>query len=170
MPGRILVFDPIVTNRIMLKAQLSVEFFDVTLASDFSELQSQMRLKTPDLILVSYQADRASNFECVHWLKDNQTSAHTPVIFLNNSDEGAVWDQSHDLLVDDVLQYRASKWLMTSRLNLLIRSKVRLDAITEQRQTIFDTGFSEQSIASPPPLQNGSGSIFSSPQNLLVIT
>jgi two-component system, cell cycle response regulator len=151
MPGRILVFDPIVTNRIMLKAQLSIEFFDVTLASDFSELQSQVRLNTPDLILVSYQADRASNFECVHWLKDNQTSAHTPVIFLNNADDGAVWDQSHDLLVDDVLQYRASKWLMTSRLNLLIRSKVRLDAITEQRRTISDMGFAEQSIAFPPP-------------------
>ncbi len=151
MPGRILVFDPIVTNRIMLKAQLSIEFFDVTLASDFLELQSQVRLKTPDLILVSYQADRASNFECVHWLKGNQTSTHTPVIFLNSSEDGAVWDQSHDLLVDDVLQYHASKWLMTSRLNLLIRSKVRLDAITEQRQTISDMGFAEQSIAFQPP-------------------
>lgn len=151
MPGRILVFDPIVTNRIMFKAQLSIEFFDVTLASDFSELQSQVRLKSPDLVLVSYQADHASNFECVHWLKDNQTSAHTPVIFLTNADDGSAWDQSHDLLVDDVLQYCASKWLMTSRLNLLIRGKVRLDAITEQRRTISDMGFAEQSIAFSPP-------------------
>lgn len=150
MPGRILVFDPIVTNRIMLKAQLSIEFFDVVLASDFSELQSQVRLKKSDLILISFQADCASGFECARWLKDNQASSHTPVVFLHNSDDSSVWDQSHDLLVDDVLQYRATKWLMRSRLNLLIRSKERLDAITAKRRTISDMGFAEQSISFPP--------------------
>lgn len=38
MPGRVLVFDPIVTNRIMLKSQLSIDFFDVSLASDSAKL------------------------------------------------------------------------------------------------------------------------------------
>lgn len=150
MPGRVLVFDPIVTNRIMLKAQLSLDFFDVTLAADAAELRKTVRLGKPDIILVAYQAERALDFETVRWLKSNSTTAYIPIVFLQNSDDGSVWDQSHDLMVEDVLHYRASKWLMAARLSVLIRSKERMDALIAQHRTIADMGFAEQSLSFPP--------------------
>ncbi len=150
MPGRVLVFDPIVTNRIMLKAQLSIDFFDVTLAADVSELRKYVRLGKPDVILVSYQADRAADFETVKWLKSTDATAYIPVVFLQVSEDASVWDQSHDMMVEDVLNYGAAKWLMTARLNLLIRAKERIDALLAQHRTIADMGFAEQSLTFPP--------------------
>lgn len=150
MPGRVLVFDPIVTNRIMLKSQLSIDFFDVTLASDVDVLRAHVRKGKPDIILVAYQADRAAGFETVRWLKSTDATAYIPVVFLQNSEDSTVWDQTHDLMVEDVLNYRASKWLMTTRLNLLIRAKERIDALLAQHRTISDMGFAEQSLSFPP--------------------
>ena len=150
MPGRVLVFDPIVTNRIMLKAQLSMDFFDVTLAADSTELKRQVRLMKPDVVLVSYQADRAAAFETVSWLKSNAATAYLPIVFLHNSDDTSIWDQTHNLMVEDVLHYRATKWLVKARLNVLIRSKERFDALVARGRTIADMGFAEQPLVFPP--------------------
>lgn len=90
MPGRVLVFDLIVTNRIMLKSQLSIDFFDVTLASDATELRKHARLGKPDVILVSYQADRAAAFETFRWLKSSDATAYIPIVFLQNSEDSSV--------------------------------------------------------------------------------
>lgn len=150
MPGRILVLDPIATNRIMLKAQLSIDFFDVTLASDFSEMKLQTRKKAPDLILVSYQADAAQDFCAVHWLKSNPATAPIPTAFLLTSDNPSVWDECHDLLVDDVLLYRSNKWLMAARLNILIRGKEQLGAAITRHQALSDMGFAESKNIFPP--------------------
>jgi two-component system cell cycle response regulator len=150
MPGRVLVFDPIVTNRIMLKAQLSIDFFEVVLAADAEEVRDTVRGNTPDVILVSYQADSSAAFETVTWLKSNANTAYIPVVFLRSSDGENVWDQTHDLMVDDVLCYRATRCLMTTRLNLLIRSKEKIDAVVAQHQTISNMGFAEPNFAFPP--------------------
>jgi two-component system cell cycle response regulator len=152
MPGRVLVFDPIFTNRIMLKAQLSIDFLDVTLAADAAELQKNVRLGKPDVILVSYQADRTAAFETTRWLKSNEKTAYSPIVFLHNSKEDDIWDQSHDLMVEDVLHYRAEKWLMTTGLGLLIRAKERIDGLLAQHKTISDMGFAEQSLCFHPAL------------------
>ncbi|WGI20982.1 diguanylate cyclase [Amylibacter sp. IMCC11727] len=151
MPGRILVYDPIITNRLMLKAQLSHDFFDVCLATDLTDLQSNLRHNRPDVVLMSYHADRATNFEAVNWIKSNPVTHYVPIVFLANASDTSVWDHSHDFLVEDVVHYTAPKWVMTARLNLLIRSKEHIDGLVAQHRTMSDMGFAEQNLSFPPP-------------------
>lgn len=151
MPGQVLVYDPIITNRLMLKAQLSCDFFDVCLAADLADLQSNLRHNRPDVVLISYQADRATDFDAVNWIKSNPVTHYVPIVFLANSDDTSVWDHSHEFLVEDVVHYTAPKWVMTARLNLLIRSKEHIDGLVAQHRTMSEMGFAEQNLAFPPP-------------------
>lgn len=151
MPGRILFLDPQVTNRMMLKSQLTRDFFDVALASDGIELAQSLRFAPPDLVMLSYAAERSAGFENISRLTQSQATAHIPVILLHDSTDTAVWDEAHDCLADDVMAYTTQRWLMAARLNMLIRGKEKLDALIARQSTITQMGFAEPSVFYPPP-------------------
>lgn len=155
MPGRILIFDPQVTNRLMLKSQLARDFFDVALASDAAELTDSLRFGAPDLIMMSYAAEKAAQFRNVHWAKSKANSAHIPIVFLHNSQDPTLWDAAHDCLVDDVLAYTTQRWLMAARVNMLIRGKEKIDGLIARQQAISQMGFAEAPTAYPPPVSRG---------------
>lgn len=155
MPGRIIIFDPQVTNRLMLKSQLARDFFDVALASDAAELTDSLRFGAPDLIMMSYTAEKAARFRNVHWAKSKANFAHIPIVFLHNSQDTSLWDAAHDCLVDDVLAYTTQRWLMAARVNMLIRGKEKIDALIARQQAISQMGFAESPATYPPPVSRG---------------
>lgn len=155
MPGRIIIFDPQVTNRLMLKSQLARDFFDVALASDAAELTDSLRFGAPDLIMMSYTAEKAARFRNVHWAKSKANFAHIPIVFLHNSQDTSLWDAAHDCLVDDVLAYTTQRWLMAARVNMLIRGKEKVDALIARQQAISQMGFAESRATYPPPVSRG---------------
>lgn len=155
MPGRIIIFDPQVTNRLMLKSQLARDFFDVALASDAAELTDSLRFGAPDLIMMSYAAEKAARFRNVHWAKSKANFAHIPIVFLHNSQDTSLWDAAHDCLVDDVLAYTTQRWLMAARVNMLIRGKEKIDALIARQQAISQMGFAESPATYPPPVSRG---------------
>lgn len=53
MPGKILIADPVATNRIVLKVRLSAGHFEVTQASDAAETLRRTREESPDLVLLT---------------------------------------------------------------------------------------------------------------------
>ncbi|GGA08704.1 diguanylate cyclase [Neptunicoccus cionae] len=151
MPGRILLLDPQVTNRMMMKSQLTRDFFDVALASDGTELAQSLRFAPPDLVILSYAAERIAGFANINRLTQSQDTAHIPVIFLHDSADTTVWDAAHDCLADDVMAYTTQRWLMAARINMLIRGKEKLDALMARQSTITQMGFAEPSVFYPPP-------------------
>lgn len=155
MPGRALIFDPMITHRIMLKAQLSQDFFAVSLASDDKEFFDTLRHNPPDVVLMSYTSERDAGFKNLYKLRNDPTRTYLPVVFLHGGRDLHIWDQSHDCLADDVLAYTADRWLMNARLNLLIRSKEKIDSVVARQRTISDMGFAEESLPFPPPLAQG---------------
>ena len=60
MAGRILIVDPVATNRIILKVKLSAARYDICLASGFSEALITSAAQAPDLIIVGLSASDAS--------------------------------------------------------------------------------------------------------------
>ncbi|WP_180957652.1 diguanylate cyclase [Neptunicoccus cionae] len=150
MPGRILLLDPQVTNRMMLKSQLTRDFFEVALASDGAELTQSLRFAPPDLVLLSYASERTAGFENITRLTQSQKTAHIPVMFLHDSADTSVWDAAHDCLADDVMAYSTPRWLMAARINMLIRGKEKLDSLIARQTTITQMGFAEPSAIYPP--------------------
>ena len=150
MPGRILLLDPQVTNRMMLKSQLTRDFFEVALASDAAELTQSLRFAPPDLVLLSYAAEKTAGFENIIRLTQSQKTAHLPVIFLHDGSDTSVWDAAHDCLADDVLAYTTQRWLMAARINMLIRGKEKLDSLIARQTTITQMGFAEPTAIYPP--------------------
>ena len=76
MPGHVLIFDPMVTNRIMLKAQLVQDFFDVSLAADKKEFFNALRQRAPDVVLVSYTSERLAGFDNIQKLRQTPNLSH----------------------------------------------------------------------------------------------
>lgn len=155
MPGRILIFDPQVTNRLMLKSQLTRDFFEVALAADAAELNESLRFGAPDLVMVSYDAELSVEFANIHWIKSQAKTAHVPIVFLHNGQDPTLWDAAHDCLVDDVMAYTTQRWLMASRVNMLIRGKEKIDALISRQLAISQMGFAETPVAYPPPVSRG---------------
>jgi two-component system cell cycle response regulator len=150
MPGRLLIFDPMLTHRMMMKSLLAQEFFDVSVAADATEFRASLRYGAPDLVLIAYQPERDCGFSNLHHLKSSAEKSHIPVAFLHHGDDPHIWDHSHDCLVDEVIAYGADRWLIAARLNLLIREKERTDAIFARQRTITEMGFAEEVNAFPP--------------------
>ncbi|MAO28450.1 MAG: diguanylate cyclase response regulator, partial [Roseovarius sp.] len=53
MPGKILIAEPLATNRILLKVKLAAGHFEVIQASDAAETLRAIRLEAPDLVLLN---------------------------------------------------------------------------------------------------------------------
>lgn len=155
MPGKVVIFDPVVTNRVVLKAQLSSEFFDVTLVSNDADLVRAVLHDVPDAVLMSYSAARTAGFEPLHAARRGSVRGHIPVVFMHDGDSADVWDDCHAMVADDVLSYAAPVWQKAARLNLLIRGKERLDSLRARQSTISDLGFAEGPVMYPPQVPIG---------------
>ena len=150
MPGRILIIDPIVTNRIMLKSQLSAQFFAVDLAEDFESCRPAFQRAMPDAVVLNYRVEEATDFTTCRRLKSSSRTAHIPVFLLCQAVEDTFWQTAYHLEVEEVLPITPDAEMLSCRLAQLIRSKDALEAERRRQMTYHDLGFSEPAIGFPP--------------------
>lgn len=151
MPGRVLVVDPMMPHRVMLKAQLSRDFFSVETVGTAADMAHQLAAAPPDVVLLSWSMARAEDFAPLRQIRANPARAHLPVILLHAS-EGPerVWQDCNANLGDEVMPYNAPRWLMAARVNQLVRTKEKIDAMRARHRTLGDMGFAEDHVSYPP--------------------
>ncbi|MEM6618100.1 MAG: diguanylate cyclase [Pseudomonadota bacterium] len=150
MPGHVLVVDPNLTHRVMLTTQLKQDFFDVDALADDAGLVPALLARTPDAVLLSMAAGQAANFGQIARIRSGPGRAHVPVILMCETPDAAAWDTCHRVQADDVLDYGEDRQVVTQRVNGLVRSKEKIDAMRARQRIFSQMGFAEDGSAFLP--------------------
>lgn len=123
MPSRILIIDPVATNRILIKAQLAAARYDTVCADTWVGAHRAVKDDQPDLILLAdFESDRAVSRFCQD-IRGDATAAETPIIVL-----GTFTDPERRLMAlkagaDDVLAMPVGEAMLQARIRSLIRAR-----------------------------------------------
>lgn len=143
MPGRILVIDPVNTNRMVLKTRLMSEYYDVDLCADATAGWAAILRDPPDAVLVNCSLPDANGYGFCAKIKSHPETGHIPVILIA-SDIGEVsWSKAYSSFADDIHQLPLDFPLLVPRLQSLLRAKASLDELRLRHQTGEDLGLSE---------------------------
>jgi two-component system cell cycle response regulator len=149
MPGRILVADSSVNNRISLNATLTSEYFEAICVTDAKSVSQAVLKFQPDVILMAVNLGPDDGYAVCKKLKLNPFSAHIPVVLYASKVEQVDWSNALLNLVDDVHLYPQDKATLISRLRLLYRQKVELDSLKTHANAADQFGFNDITVEFP---------------------
>ena len=149
MPGRILVADSTVNNRIALNAILTSEYFEAICVDDASSVSRAVLKHHPDVILMATHLGRDDGYLIAKKLKLNAFSAHIPVVLYAPCAEQIDWGKALINLVDDIQIYPKNEATLISRLRLLYRQKVELDSLKTHANAADQFGFNDITVEFP---------------------
>lgn len=149
MPGRILVADSTVNNRIALNAVLNSEYFEGICVDDAKSVSRAVLKHQPDIILMATHLGREDGYLIAKKIKLNAFSAHIPVILYTSAAQQVDWDKALVNLVDDVQIYPQNEANLISRLRLLYRQKVELDSLKTHANAADQFGFNDITVEFP---------------------
>ncbi|MFT6024659.1 MAG: two-component system cell cycle response regulator [Ascidiaceihabitans sp.] len=122
MHGKILIVEPIATNRIVLKVKLSAAYYDVSQASTIQEAVEIAMQSCPDVIISAALLPDGSAGDLTKALRDQAGIGDVPIIALDNNGNQP---NRHALLeagVDDVLTTPVDDTLLLARIRSLVRA------------------------------------------------
>ncbi len=143
MSGRILVVDDVATNRMILHAKLSADYFEVIQAESGAEAIGIARRVLPDLILLDVMMPGLDGFETCRRLKADAKTAHIPVVMVTALT--GQQDRLHGLEcgADDFLSRPVSDLALIARVRNLLRSKFMVDELRLRDRTRRELGLGE---------------------------
>lgn len=123
MPSQILIVDPVVTSRIVMKVRLTEALYEVRATGRFAEAGSMIADAMPDLVILDTGQDAAAGMRFCQDLRGAQATATLPVIALGRFD----WpDERLAVLAagaDDVIAKPLHEDLLTARIRSMLRSR-----------------------------------------------
>ncbi|MCX8227075.1 MAG: diguanylate cyclase [Sulfitobacter sp.] len=128
MQGKILIVDPIATNRIMLKTKLNSAYYDVRQATSVAEALVQAEKDSPDLIITAFQLCDADATALLDGLAPQPNGRRIPVIAIGEDENAALRQLFLSRGAQDVLVKPIADTLLLSR----VRSLIRLYYSTEE--------------------------------------
>lgn len=129
MSARILVVDDIETNRRVLEARLSAEYFDVISASSGRECLEIAEAEQPDLILLDIMMPGLDGFETCRQLKANRETRHIPVVMVTALDQRDDRVKGLRAGADDFLTKPVDDVALFARVRSLLRLKQVMDEL-----------------------------------------
>ena len=144
MPGKVLIIDPVATNRIVMKVKLAEACYQVTQAANGSEGLSAARSLRPDLILC---AARLPDMDAVGFAKALRATTQTGTIPLVV--ETVRRDPEHRLTLlkagaDDILLKPHDDHLLMAQLRNLLRMRETQDDLNLREGASRALGLSEE--------------------------
>lgn len=120
MTGKILVVDPVATNRIVLKAKLSAQFYDAESVASADLARAAVENAIPDLLLISDRLPGLDTAVLCRALRAGTATSDLPIVIL--SDESPGPDRAACLLAgaDDILDRRTGDATLFARIRSLI--------------------------------------------------
>ena len=147
MSARILVVDDIETNRRLLEARLSAEYFEVLEASDGYAAIEAARTQEPDLILLDVMMPGMDGFETCRRLKADAALRHIPVVMVTALDQREQRIKGLEAGADELLTKPVDDVALFARVRSLLRLKVVMDEL-RLRET-------DDEVAPEEPIQSG---------------
>jgi len=126
--GKILIVDPIATNRIVLKTKLASAFYDVRQATSVTEALFHASRDTPDLVISAFTLSDADATALLDGLAALPKANRIPVIAFGDSEDAALRQLFLSHGAQDVLVKPVEDTLLLSR----VRSMIRLYHSTER--------------------------------------
>ena len=112
MAGKILIYDSIAANRIILRCKLSAACYDVVQASSRAELLSKLKTDAPDLVICDMDQSPAQAFELCRAVSSVADNAGVPILLAGTDPsptlriaafKAGAWDVLGKPLHDDLL-------------------------------------------------------------------
>ena len=88
MHGRIMIVDPIVTNRIVLKVKLSTAYYDVIQASSVAEATAMLDQTPPDVVITSAQLEDGTAGDLAQSIRAHPKASDVPIIAIESCQNG----------------------------------------------------------------------------------
>jgi len=150
MSARILVVDDIETNRRLLEARLSAEYFDVVLAASGAECLEKARDTVPDLILLDIMMPGMDGFETCRQLKADPATRHIPVVMVTALDEREDRVKGLEAGADEFLTKPVNDVALFARVRSLLRLKEVLDELRLRHEgALADPGVEDGDLDGP---------------------
>ncbi|SPH22290.1 Response regulator PleD [Ascidiaceihabitans donghaensis] len=121
MHGKILVIDPISTNRIVLKVKLSTAHYSVVQAGSISDALTAIKRTVPDVILTAQELPDGDATSLIERVRKSRQMRDVPMIAFQNEGSNAA---RLDLLAagfDDVIAKPFDDVLLLARVRSLVR-------------------------------------------------
>ena len=122
MHGKILIIDPIATNRIVLKVKLSSAYYDVIQASSIAEAKASLRHSKPDVVISSAQLLGGTDTDLTAELRKHPNTANLPIIAIESCDDQSARLEFLKAGVDAILSHPLDDALLLARVRCLVRS------------------------------------------------
>ncbi|MBI6630003.1 diguanylate cyclase [Pontibaca sp. S1109L] len=123
MQGTILIIDGAVTNRIMLKVQLSSAYYHVVQADRLDGALTLARRTRPDLIVTAMSLPDGNACTVKRLLASDPLLADVPVIALTGQNDRSARLKALEAGLDDVLSHPLDDLLLQARIRSLVRAR-----------------------------------------------
>lgn len=129
MPGRVLIVDPLPTNRIVMRAKMNAAYFDTELAASGAEALAQLSNPGAALVLITADLPDTTALALCQRIRALRTAGTLPVVMI-----GRNWDTARrmDALqagADAVLDHPVSDTLLMAQIRCLLRTREGLDEL-----------------------------------------
>lgn len=129
MSARILVVDDMETNRRLLEARLSAEYFEVLQAGDGEACLKAAAEERPDLILLDVMMPGIDGFETCRRLKADPALRHIPVVMVTALDQRQDRIKGLEAGADEFLTKPVDDVALFARVRSLLRLKTVMDEL-----------------------------------------
>ena len=126
MQGRILIVDPIATNRIVLKVKLASAFYTVLQTATMAEALELSATQTPDLIISALALPDGSAAELCQHLGAAAQTKHVSVLALGCATDAVTRMRTLGAGVQDVLIKPIDDTLLLCRVRSMILSLIHI--------------------------------------------
>ena len=150
MHGKVLLIDPIATNRIVLRVKLAASHYNMMQAASIADAMQVLAQDLPDLILCATDLPDGDPLRLLRRMRKTGLAGKVPVIALSGPDDDAERLRLLAGGVDDVMQKPINEALLLARTRSIIRAYASASEWTLREGTSRALGFAEVADAFAP--------------------
>jgi two-component system cell cycle response regulator len=149
------VVDDVATNRKLLEARLTAEYFDVVTAMSGQEALDICGRAQCDVVLLDVRMPGLDGFEVCRRIKANPRTAYLPVIMITALDQPADRVAGLDVGADDFLTKPVGDIALVTRVKSLVRLKQLTDELLMRAATSTEIGLDDALDAASLAAESG---------------
>jgi DNA-binding response OmpR family regulator len=155
-PATVLVVDddPVILK--LLEVNFEMEGFSVVRAADGAEGLERAREVLPDIVILDVMMPRMTGYEVAKALREDEGTAHIPIIFVTARAQSSDVERGMDLGVDDYVTKPFDPLDLIARVNVLLARRADAQGAAEAGPDAAGTP-GDGVVAGGAPEGNGSG-------------
>ncbi|MEM9855222.1 MAG: diguanylate cyclase [Pseudomonadota bacterium] len=146
MAGRVLIVDPMLTTRIVLKVKLASAYFTVDQAGSVAEALEEINQAAPDVVLCEYEMEGGG----ASALRARLRGRGIPIIALLPEEPGNRRAEALEAGLQDVISRPYDDRTLLARIRNLLRARTTRDELRLRADTSAALGFAEKAPSFVP--------------------